>query len=47
MMYNGKSGNDSGESASLNDTIPMGGLAPDIKVQELMDTEGGDLCYTY
>ena len=33
--------------ASLEDEITMQGLAPPIKAEEVMDTEGELLCYTY
>ena len=36
-----------GVAASLNDTMPMLGLAPDARVKDYMDTMGGALCYTY
>ena len=36
--------------ASAQDNLPMAGLAPDILVQDVMQTEGGlngELCYKY
>lgn len=35
------------ERASLEDEILMKGLAPSIKVREVMDVEGDLLCYSY
>ncbi|KAK8087751.1 hypothetical protein PG997_002712 [Apiospora hydei] len=32
---------------SLDDIVPMNGLAKDITVREIMDTIHGELCYTY
>ncbi|KAI0432184.1 hypothetical protein F5Y09DRAFT_329878 [Xylaria sp. FL1042] len=42
--YSGK-----GESrpASLDDTLPMGGLGRDIRVSDIMSTQTGGLCYRY
>ena len=34
-------------AASLDDLMPMLGLADDKAVRDYMDTEGGPLCYTY
>ncbi|KAK0618887.1 hypothetical protein B0T14DRAFT_429806 [Immersiella caudata] len=36
-----------GLAASLDDLMPMLGLADDKTVRDYMDTEGGPLCYTY
>ncbi len=33
--------------AELTDKIKMAGLAPEIEVKEVMNTEGELLCYTY
>ena len=33
--------------ASLADLMPMGGLAPDLKVSHIMSTESDLLCYRY
>jgi len=46
-FYEGRAGKDNNDSASLSDVIPMGGLAPDITVAEIMSTEAGILCYEY
>jgi tyrosinase len=36
-----------GLNASLDDIMPMLGLAADRVVRDYMDTQGGPLCYTY
>lgn len=36
-----------GQAASLDDELPMLGLADDGVVRDYMDTQGGALCYTY
>ncbi|KAK0611715.1 monooxygenase [Immersiella caudata] len=36
-----------GQEASLEDMMPMLKLAPDAKVKDYIDTEGGALCYKY
>ena len=45
--YLGKAAHNSKQHASLTDVIPMGGLAPDINVSDIMDTDSGPLCYRY
>ena len=46
--YLGLAASNSTAQASLTDTIPMGGLAVDIKVMDIMSTtEGEMLCYRY
>jgi len=45
--YMGKAATDSNDKASLEDSMPMGGLASDIKVLEIMSTESDLLCYRY
>ncbi|KAH8596220.1 hypothetical protein B0O99DRAFT_571195 [Bisporella sp. PMI_857] len=45
--YTGKSRNGSVEMAAMSDILPMGGLAPDMTVSTVMDTESEFLCYTY
>lgn len=45
--YSGRAATNSTLEASLTDMISMGGLAPDISVVEIMDTESGMLCYRY
>lgn len=47
MEYNGPKHGGSDEDASLNDKLPMHGLAAEPEVAEVMDTEGGLLCYRY
>jgi len=36
-----------GQNATLNDVLPMLGLAPEGVVKDYMNTKGGVLCYTY
>lgn len=36
-----------GQNATLNDVLPMLGLAPEGVVRDYMNTKGGVLCYTY
>ena len=45
--YGGHNHRHSVEQAKLEDEITMQGLAPPIKVQQVMDTENGFLCYRY
>ena len=45
--YLGKAAQNSTESASLEDVLPMGNLAPDVQVSEIMATESELLCYRY
>ena len=47
FSYEGSAGNHAATNASLEDIIPMGGIAPDIKVVDILDTESGILCYKY
>jgi len=46
-MYKGKAAHGSKYEATLSDIIPMGGLAPDIKVSDILNTVSGMLCYRY
>ncbi|EMC93898.1 hypothetical protein BAUCODRAFT_36350 [Baudoinia panamericana UAMH 10762] len=46
-LYYGHKERHSMEMASLDDEIDMMGLAPRVQVKQVMDTEGGILCYTY
>ncbi|SLM40374.1 Uncharacterised domain, di-copper centre [Lasallia pustulata] len=46
-QYRGLAAHNFTDPASLTDVIPMGGLAPDIKVAEIIDTESDLLCYIY
>lgn len=46
-MYTGSLKPKSEERASLDDMISLGGLAPDVKVSEIMDIRSGIFCYTY
>lgn len=45
--YVGKASSDSDDEATLDDIVPMGGLASDVKVLEIMSTKSDILCYTY
>lgn len=36
-----------GVPATLQDIMPMMGLAPDRQVKDFMTTQTADLCYTY
>lgn len=36
-----------GGNVSLTDVLPLAGLDKDVTVAEIMDTEGGELCYRY
>lgn len=47
MSYNGKASQNSTESASLTDLLPMLGLAQDITVASVMRTDSELLCYRY
>ncbi|MCJ1446932.1 MAG: hypothetical protein MMC23_007440, partial [Stictis urceolatum] len=46
-QYRGQKSHTSKEPASLTDIISMGGLAPDIVVESIIDTEGSLLHYSY
>lgn len=45
--YSGHKERHSMEMASLDDVIEMRGLAPNVRVNEVMDIEGELLCYRY
>lgn len=45
--YLGRAAHNSTQHASLTDVIPMGGLAPNINVFDIMETNSGLLCYRY
>ena len=47
MAYSGHNQRHSMELAKLSDKIKMQGWAPEIEVNEVMNTEGDLLCYTY
>jgi len=36
-----------GANVTLTDVLRLAGLDKDITVQDIMDTEGGELCYRY
>ncbi|KAF2204311.1 monooxygenase [Delitschia confertaspora ATCC 74209] len=46
-QYEGLAAHHSHESASITDLLKMGGLAPDIPVLRVLDTESEPLCYRY
>ncbi|KAK2807781.1 hypothetical protein FQN50_005323 [Emmonsiellopsis sp. PD_5] len=37
----------SGRNVTLSDILPLAGLEKDIAVADVMDTEGGEMCYRY
>lgn len=45
--YNGESAHRSGINASLQDQLEMGGLAPAVAVEQVIETKAGLLCYEY
>lgn len=45
--YMGRAEWNSDKGASLDDVIFVGDLAPETTVSEMMDTESGQLCYSY
>ena len=45
--YTGKARSDSKDAATLSDVLPMGGLAPDMRASDVMNTESDLLCYIY
>lgn len=38
---------DDSKDATLDDLIILGGLAPDVRVRDIIDTESVLLCYRY
>ena len=46
-MYTGSFKPRSEEQASLDDIVSIGGLAPDVKVSEIVDVRSDIFCYTY
>ena len=46
-MYTGEKRHNSTKNAALDDIMPMGGLAPDVRVGDMIGTENGLLCYKY
>jgi tyrosinase len=46
-MYEGLAAHKTARNASIEDVIPMGGLAPDARVKDIMDVQAGILCYCY
>lgn len=48
MEYSGKAANAlTTVDASLRDSLPMGGLARDVIVEDIINTESELLCYRY
>ena len=45
--YSGKAAYTSSSEASLRDPLPMGGLASDVQVEEIMNTRSKFVCYEY
>ena len=45
--YSGKAAYTSRSEAGLEDPLPLGELAGDVRVKDMMDTESGRLCYKY
>lgn len=46
-QYEGPLVKNSTERASTMDLVPMGGIAPDRPVAEIIDPHAGGLCYSY
>ncbi|KAH8724982.1 hypothetical protein GQ44DRAFT_772714 [Phaeosphaeriaceae sp. PMI808] len=46
-MYTGFAAAMSNQTAVVTDLLLMGGLAPDIRVEQILDTQSGLLCYKY
>lgn len=38
---------DNGKNVTLSDVLPLAGLDADLTVADIMDTEGGEMCYRY
>ncbi|KAH6695254.1 hypothetical protein F5X68DRAFT_186745 [Plectosphaerella plurivora] len=38
---------DNGQNVTLSDVLPLAGLDADLTVADIMDTEGGEMCYRY
>ena len=45
--YTGDAYHNATESASLDDVLSVGGLGPDVRVSDIIDSESGHLCYRY
>lgn len=45
--YSGKAAYTANSDAGLRDPLPLGDLAPDVRVEDVMDTESGFVCYRY
>jgi tyrosinase len=49
-VYNGEAwhlGETGSREVSLDDKLLMGGIEDDVTVRDVIDTQGGRLCYTY
>ena len=46
-QYHGLTANNSTKPGSLKDVVPMGGLAPDVIVSDIINTYTDLLCYAY
>jgi tyrosinase len=47
QQYLGVAETNTTRKSSLEDLMPMGGLAPDVQVSHVMSTDAGLLCYGY
>lgn len=45
--YSGKAAYTTNPDAGLRNSLPMGDLASDVRVEDMMNTESGLLCYRY
>jgi tyrosinase len=45
--YAGRANNNTDAAAQLTDPLEMGGLAGNLMVIDVMDTQGGQFCYRY
>jgi len=47
LDYGGLASHKSKERGSVDDVLLMGGIAPNIAVAQVLDTQGDVLCYQY
>ena len=45
--YAGQAAYTSNTEAELKDPLPLGDLAPDVRVEDMMNTASGYICYRY
>jgi len=45
--YAGRANNHTEAAARVTDALDMGGLSKNVQVIDVMDTNGGQLCYSY